>query len=73
MIWFAPGYDPLDIFFEVGSAMGNVGLNADIISNQFPHLGKMLDMVLMWVGRLEILPAWILVMSLPKLLLRKTV
>lgn len=63
--WFpfvAMGYDPLDSLFEVGSAIGTVGLSAGITG---PDLHPVLKGVLcadMLLGRLELL-AWLVFLT----------
>jgi trk system potassium uptake protein TrkH len=60
----------LDALFEVTSAMSNVGLTSGIIQPDFPEMGKWVFMALMWMGRLEIIPALILLLTLPTLFTR---
>ncbi len=55
----------LDALFEVTSAMSNVGLSSGIINSDFPTAGKWLFMFLMWMGRLEIIPALVILLTLP--------
>ncbi|MCB1110838.1 MAG: TrkH family potassium uptake protein [Chlamydiia bacterium] len=62
----------LDALFEVTSAMSNVGLSSGIIHPDFSTFGKWIFMVLMWMGRLEIIPALILLLTLPLTLNRST-
>ena len=57
--------NPLDALFEVTSAMSNVGLTSGLITPELPIGGKMLLMGLMWIGRLEIIPAVVLILSFP--------
>jgi len=56
-------YDLYEILFEVTSALGGVGLSAGITSTDLPNVAKLTLMVLMWMGRLEILAVLVLVMS----------
>lgn len=53
-----------DILFEVTSATSNVGLSTGISSSELPWGGKLILIVLMWMGRLEIIPALLLALSL---------
>lgn len=53
-----------DYLFEVASAQSNVGLSVGITHPQMPTLAKLLLSFHMWVGRLEIIPALILVRTL---------
>jgi trk system potassium uptake protein TrkH len=47
---------PLDILFDISSAISNVGLSTGIVSHAMPVFTKILFMILMWIGRLEIIP-----------------
>ena len=58
------GYDPLNSFFEVVSAQGNVGLTTGIVSGQMNPLLKGLLMFNMWIGRLEIIPVLVTIRCL---------
>ncbi|ADB60963.1 cation transporter [Haloterrigena turkmenica DSM 5511] len=53
-----PGeYTLENVFFEVASAQGNVGLSAGITGPEsLPTLGKITFLFNMWIGRLEIIP-----------------
>ena len=48
------------VFFEVASALGNVGLSAGITHPELAWPGKLILILLMWMGRLEILPVLVL-------------
>ena len=68
--WFCilrwtPKGKALDALFEVTSAMSNVGLSSSLLTPDFSTLGKVIFMLLMWMGRLEMIPALILLLSLP--------
>ncbi len=52
---FAPYYDVGDDFFEVASAMGNVGLSAGISSAAAPIAAKIVLITAMLLGRLEVI------------------
>lgn len=47
---------PTDVFFEVASAQGTVGLSSGITGPLMPTVAKVSFVFLMWVGRLEIFP-----------------
>jgi trk system potassium uptake protein TrkH len=47
------------VLFEVASGVGNVGLTAGLITTTSPALAKIVFIVDMWVGRLEIWPVLI--------------
>jgi trk system potassium uptake protein TrkH len=52
----AGGFAPMDSLFEATSALGTVGLSTGITSAAMPAWAKLLLIVDMWAGRLEILP-----------------
>jgi len=72
MLHYVPKGRALDALFEVTSAMSNVGLSSGIVSPELPTFAKAIFMFLMWIGRLEIIPAFVLVLTLPMVFKRKT-
>jgi len=67
VLWIE-GFSFLDTLFEISSAMGTVGLSAGVTS---PHLSlgtKLILILNMWMGRLEIIP--VLVVFYPRTWLR---
>jgi len=50
-----------DVLFEVSSALNNVGLTTGITSPDLTSSGKAALILLMWLGRLEIVPVLVLV------------
>ena len=58
-------------FFDVVSAMSNVGLSVDVVSPALNPTCLIVFMVLMWLGRVEIIPAIILLISFFRLKKRK--
>ncbi|WP_049997599.1 TrkH family potassium uptake protein [Halococcus sediminicola] len=52
----ASGFSPVDVLFEVASAASNVGLSTDVIGASSPPLVKGVFVLVMWVGRIEIIP-----------------
>lgn len=73
--WFfilkwVPKEKALDALFEVTSAMSNVGLSSGIVSPDLPISAKWIFIFLMWIGRLEIIPALVLLLTLPLLFKR---
>jgi trk system potassium uptake protein TrkH len=60
LAFLAGGHDPLDSLFEVTSAMGTVGLSTGITGADLAPFLKGVLCVDMWLGRLEILPAIVL-------------
>jgi trk system potassium uptake protein TrkH len=53
-----------NIFFEICSAQGNVGLSIGLTSLSMAPLAKGLLIFSMWIGRLEIIPVIVLIRSL---------
>lgn len=54
-------YDLSHIIFTVCSAQGNVGITSGMVNPELPAIGKILLVVNMWIGRLEIIPVMVLV------------
>ncbi|MDY7013236.1 MAG: TrkH family potassium uptake protein [Cyanobacteriota bacterium] len=50
-----------DIFFEVASALGGVGLSTGITSPDLPWVAKLTLTLFMWMGRLEVVPVLLLI------------
>jgi trk system potassium uptake protein TrkH len=63
-VFVAHGFDPLNSFFDVVSAQGNVGLNTGLIFSAVPISAKIMMIINMWVGRLEIIPFLVLLRSI---------
>ncbi|AFC99701.1 Trk-type K+ transport system, membrane component [Methanocella conradii HZ254] len=59
-------FDLSHIIFAVCSAQGNVGITCGVINQSLPAIGKLLVIMNMWVGRLEIIPVLVLVRYLLK-------
>jgi trk system potassium uptake protein TrkH len=53
-----------NVFFEVCSAQGNVGLSVGLTSISMEPLAKIMLIFSMWIGRLEIIPVIVLIRSL---------
>jgi trk system potassium uptake protein TrkH len=59
-----PESEFINIVFETSSALGSVGLSVGITEPDLPLLAKVTLIVLMWMGRLEIIPVLVLLSSL---------
>ena len=55
------GYGGINSLFEVASAQGNVGLSTGITSSTMPGIAEIFLIFNMWIGRIEIIPALILI------------
>lgn len=53
----------IDIFFDVTSAMSNVGLSTGVTIDSLKDFSKIIFILLMWIGRLEIIPILVLFIS----------
>ena len=69
--WAPKGWG-LNALFEVTSAMSNAGLTSGLLTPDFPTVGKWIFMFLMWIGRLEIIPALVLLLTLPLMFQRSS-
>lgn len=61
-----PDVNISNIIFEVCSAQGNVGISAGVITPYISPVAKVIFMVDMWMGRLEIVPVILLVRAILK-------
>jgi trk system potassium uptake protein TrkH len=59
-----PQYTLNDVIFEAASALGSVGLSTGISHPDLHWVGKLILIVFMWMGRLEIIPVLVLFSSL---------
>ncbi|ABR54647.1 cation transporter [Methanococcus vannielii SB] len=57
----ALGYDPYLSIFEAVSLVANIGLSVGIVSHSMHPIAKILGIFSMWVGRLEIIPIYVLI------------
>jgi len=53
-----------DLIFEIVSALSSCGMTTGYVNSSMPLLSKWVFIVVMWVGRLEILPVIVLGMGL---------
>lgn len=58
--------DPVHLIFDIASAFSNVGLSTHVVNIQMPTFAKWYFMFIMWIGRLEIIPFIVLLLSLFK-------
>jgi trk system potassium uptake protein TrkH len=58
------GFGGIDSLFEVASAQGNVGLSMGIVSGTMPKVPEIFLIFNMWIGRIEIIPAMVLLKGL---------
>ncbi|MFO8109687.1 MAG: TrkH family potassium uptake protein [Thermoplasmata archaeon] len=63
LVFMAGGATTIDSMFEVSSALGNVGLSVGTTSSSMPWWEKIVLIVEMWAGRLEIFPVLVLLTS----------
>jgi trk system potassium uptake protein TrkH len=59
-------FDLSHIIFAVCSAQSNVGITCGIVNPALPYIGKIIIMIDMWIGRLEIIPVMLLLRFLFK-------
>lgn len=57
-------FEVIDVLFDIASAVGNNGITSGIIGPTFPEAAKATLVVIMWAGRLEILPVLLLLRGL---------
>ncbi len=60
LVLMAGGHSTVDALFEVASAEGNVGLSVGITGASMPFHEKIVLIIEMWAGRLEIFPVLVL-------------
>jgi len=65
-----PQYALSDVIFEAASALGSVGLSTGIAHPDLHWVGKFVLFLLIWMGRLEIIPVLILFSSVLRYLRR---
>ncbi len=63
LVFMFSGHSTVDSLFEVASAEGNVGLSVGITSPLMPDYQKIVLIIEMWAGRLEIFPVLILIFA----------
>jgi len=63
-------YDGFKSLFESVSLAANIGLSVGIVNDSLNPIGKIFGIFLMWVGRLELIPVYVLIL-LPYILCKK--
>ncbi|HZD43296.1 MAG TPA: potassium transporter TrkG, partial [Methanomicrobiales archaeon] len=63
---YATPFAPHQVLFEAASAMSNVGLSDGYMTYASPLPAKWVFIMLMWIGRLEIVPIIVLVIGLTR-------
>ncbi|GAA5261886.1 TrkH family potassium uptake protein [Methanocalculus sp. MC3] len=61
-----PGYDSSHVIFDVITAICNNGISTGHISSDISDGGKILFILLMWLGRLEVIPVVVLIVGVAK-------
>ncbi|AUB55468.1 MULTISPECIES: TrkH family potassium uptake protein [Methanobacterium] len=64
LVMVSYGFGAIDSLFEVASAQGNVGLSMGIVSANMPDVPQIFMIFNMWIGRIEIIPALVLLKGL---------
>jgi len=59
-ILIALGYNALDSLLEITSAQSNIGFETGIVTTSMPLIGKIVFILNMFIGRLEIIPILVL-------------
>lgn len=60
------GFDSADVIFEVVSAISNVGISTGYINPGMSPLAKWVFIIVMWTGRLEVVPVIALVLRVSR-------
>lgn len=55
LLHLLPEYGFFEIFFDVNSALNNVGLSSGVVNHRLPAEAKWVLSIIMWMGRLEII------------------
>ena len=64
-------YSLSDVIFEAASALGSVGLSTGITHPNLHWVGKLILILFMWMGRLEIIPVMVLFSRATKMIVSK--
>jgi trk system potassium uptake protein TrkH len=71
LMWL--GHGAVNSFFEMASAQGNVGLSVGITNVGLNPIGKIVLVLGMWMGRLEIIPTLVFIANFATIPLRKKI
>lgn len=66
LLFEGPGYDTSHVIFDVITAICNNGISTGHVSADMSAISKIFFIILMWIGRLEVIPVIVLVMGLLK-------
>jgi len=69
-MYWVPAHFALDALFDIISAMGNAGLSSGFITPNLPSGVKIIFIVIMGLGRLEIIPVIVLIIATPMSLIK---
>ncbi|HIP83900.1 MAG TPA: TrkH family potassium uptake protein [Methanothermococcus okinawensis] len=65
------GYLPFKSLFEGVSLVANIGLSLNVVNHSMHPLGKILGIFMMWAGRLEFIPVYVLLLYLFRKLIKR--
>ena len=57
-------FESTAVIFELVSAMSNVGITTGFVSPEMPYVAKWVFILVMWIGRLEIVPVLVVFLEL---------
>jgi trk system potassium uptake protein TrkH len=57
-------FESTAVIFEIVSAMSSTGITTGFVSPEMPYVAKWVFILVMWIGRLEIVPVLVLVLEL---------
>ncbi|HUK37563.1 MAG TPA: potassium transporter TrkG [Methanomicrobiales archaeon] len=57
-------FESTAVIFDIVSAMSNVGITTGFVSPEMPYVVKWVFILVMWVGRLEIVPVLVVILEL---------
>jgi trk system potassium uptake protein TrkH len=57
-------FDVTDVVFDIVSALSSCGISTGYVNSQMPFITKWVFFVVMWIGRLEVIPVIVLFMGI---------